>query len=55
MGDAAALAGAMLRLIREPGLRKSLSANVSEFAKEHCSTEVVFPRLVEFYRNLLKE
>jgi len=55
MGDAAALAGAMLRLIREPGLRKSLSANVSQFAREHCSTEAVFPRLVEFYRNLLKE
>lgn len=50
MGDSAALARAMARMIAEPALRQRLSQGVEEFARSQCSTETVFPRLEAYYR-----
>ncbi|NQU44015.1 glycosyltransferase family 4 protein [bacterium] len=51
MGNANALADAMLRLIREPDTRHDLSKEVGHFAREKCSNEAVFPELEKFYAN----
>ena len=53
MGDAGALADAMARLLDDPALRRRLSAQVAQFAREQCSNDAVFPRLIEFYDKLL--
>lgn len=55
MGDSRALAGAMLRTIEDRALRRRLSARVARFARDHCSNDAVFPKLVEFYNKLLQE
>jgi glycosyltransferase involved in cell wall biosynthesis len=54
MGDARALAAHMERLIVDPPLRRSLSSEVARFAFEHCSNTTVFPRLIEFYSELIE-
>ena len=55
IGDAAALAGAMARLIDQPDERRRLARDVARFAREHCSTQAVFPRLEAFYQKVIAE
>jgi glycosyltransferase involved in cell wall biosynthesis len=54
-GDSEALADAMIRLINDDALRHRLATGVSEYAKENFSNDVVFSRLLEFYRELVAE
>ena len=54
MGDAAGLAEAMGRLIREKTLRARLAERGARFARERCGNDAVFPQLVEFYERLLE-
>jgi len=53
MGDAHALVEAMETLLDRPDERRRLSAQVAQFAYEHCCNETVFPRLLAFYEELL--
>lgn len=55
MGDAGALADAMEKLIVDGALRRRLSSRVAAFAREECSNDAVFPRLLAFYEALLRE
>lgn len=55
MGDADALARAMKQMITQPELRRQLSANTAKTARETFSMDAVFPRLLEFYQDLLKK
>ncbi|MFP4379305.1 MAG: glycosyltransferase family 4 protein [Candidatus Sumerlaeia bacterium] len=50
IGDADALADAMKRLIENPELRRKLSAQTRQFAREQCSNTAVFPALLDFYK-----
>ncbi|HPS03647.1 MAG TPA: glycosyltransferase family 1 protein, partial [Candidatus Sumerlaeota bacterium] len=53
MGDAHALVEAMETLLDRPDECRRLSAQVAQFAYEHCCNETVFPRLLAFYEELL--
>jgi glycosyltransferase involved in cell wall biosynthesis len=53
MGNAQQLALAMRQLLNEPELRQRICSETVLFAKDQCSPEKVFPRLLDFYERLL--
>jgi glycogen synthase len=53
MGNAHQLALAMRQLLNEPELRQRICSETVLFAKDQCSPEKVFPRLLDFYERLL--
>ncbi len=51
-GNATELAQCMHRMLDDRSMRRRLSQSVAEFAREHCSNDRVFPRLLDFYTKL---
>jgi glycosyltransferase involved in cell wall biosynthesis len=53
-GDVKAIAGAIVRLLKDEALRKRLSANGVRLVRQRADSKVLMQRMEDIYRRLVK-